>query len=119
MQDEAPGMVFWHPKGWALWQQIEQYMRARLNATGYQEVRTPTVMDLSLVGKIRPLGKLQRKHVHHGESEKRDFAVKPMNCPGHVQIFNQGMKSYRDLPSAFGRIRFLPPKSSLPVRLHG
>jgi threonyl-tRNA synthetase len=97
LQDEAPGMVFWHPKGWIIWQQIEQYMRKVLAEHGYQEVRTPMIMDRVLWEKSGHWENY-RENMFTTESEKRDYAVKPMNCPGHVQIFNQGLKSYRDLP---------------------
>jgi threonyl-tRNA synthetase len=101
MQDEAPGMVFWHPKGWSLWQQVEQYLRRIYIDNGYQEVRCPQILDRTLWEKT---GHWQnyRDNMFTTESEKRDFAIKPMNCPGHVQIFNQGMKSYRDLPLRYG-----------------
>jgi len=115
MQDEAPGMVFWHPKGWTIWQQVEQYMRRILNDNGYQEVRTPTVMDRVLWEKSGHWENY-RDNMFTTESEKRDFAVKPMNCPGHVQIFNQGLKSYRDLPlrlSEFGSCHRNEPSGSL------
>ncbi|WP_028216804.1 threonine--tRNA ligase [Paraburkholderia oxyphila] len=97
MQDESPGMVFWHPKGWTLWQQVEQYMRARLRVAGYDEIKTPMIMDRSL---WEASGHWQnyRENMFTTESEKRDYAVKPMNCPGHVQVFNHGLRSYRDLP---------------------
>jgi threonyl-tRNA synthetase len=97
LQDEAPGMVFWHPKGWTLWQNIEQYMRRTLNQAGYREVRTPMMMDRVLWEKSGHWENY-RENMFTTESEKRDYAVKPMNCPGHVQIFNQGLRSYRDLP---------------------
>jgi threonyl-tRNA synthetase len=101
LQDEAPGMVFWHPKGWSLWQQVEQYLRRIYIDNGYQEVRCPQILDKALWEKT---GHWQnyRDNMFITESEKRDFAIKPMNCPGHVQIFNQGMKSYRDLPLRYG-----------------
>ncbi|MBA4708744.1 threonine--tRNA ligase [Aquitalea aquatica] len=97
LQDEAPGMVFWHPKGWQLWQNVEQYMRGKLVKEGYQEVRTPMMMDVELWKKS---GHWQnyKENMFITESEKRDYAVKPMNCPGHIQIFNSGLRSYRDLP---------------------
>ncbi|HET7833013.1 MAG TPA: threonine--tRNA ligase [Gallionella sp.] len=97
MQDSSPGMVFWHPKGWTLWQEVEQYMRAKFRAHGYQEVRTPTIMDRTLWEKS---GHWENYHdnMFTTASENRDYAVKPMNCPGHVQIFNHGLRSYRDLP---------------------
>ncbi|HEY0893656.1 MAG TPA: threonine--tRNA ligase, partial [Cellvibrio sp.] len=97
LQDEAPGMVFWHPKGWTLWQQIEQYMRAKQNDWGYQEVRTPLIMDRTLWEKSGHWENY-RDNMFTTESEKRDFAVKPMNCPGHIQIFNHGLRSHKDLP---------------------
>ncbi len=97
MQDEAPGMVFWHPKGWTLWQEIEQYMRAKFVAHGYQEVRTPQVMDRALWEKSGHWENY-RDNMFTTSSENRDYAVKPMNCPGHVQIFNHGLHSYRELP---------------------
>ena len=97
MQDSSPGMVFWHPKGWTLWQEVEQYMRRKFREHGYQEVRTPTIMDRSLWEKS---GHWENYHDNMFTtcSENRDYAVKPMNCPGHVQIFNHGLRSYRDLP---------------------
>jgi threonyl-tRNA synthetase len=101
MQDEAPGMVFWHPKGWALWQQVEQYMRRVYQGNGYQEVRAPMILDRSLWEKSGHWENY-KDHMFTTESEKRDFAVKPMNCPGHVLIFNKGLRSYRDLPLRYG-----------------
>jgi threonyl-tRNA synthetase len=100
-QDEAPGMVFWHPKGWALWQQVEQYMRRVYQDNGYQEVRAPMILDRSLWEKSGHWENY-KDNMFTTESEKRDFAVKPMNCPGHVQIFNKGLRSYRDLPLRYG-----------------
>lgn len=97
LQDEAPGMVFWHPKGWTLWQQIEQYMRTKQNDWGYDEVRTPLIMDRTLWEKSGHWENY-RDNMFTTESEKRDFAVKPMNCPGHIQIFNHGLRSHKDLP---------------------
>src|SRR5690349_9766474 len=101
LQDEAPGMVFWHPKGWALWQQVEQYMRRVYQDNGYQEVRAPMILDRSLWEKSGHWENY-KDNMFTTESEKRDFAVKPMNCPGHVQIFNKGLRSYRDLPLRYG-----------------
>jgi threonyl-tRNA synthetase len=97
MQDSSPGMVFWHPKGWTLWQEVEQYMRKKFRQYDYQEVRTPTIMDRTLWEKS---GHWENYHdnMFTTASESRDYAVKPMNCPGHVQIFNHGLHSYRDLP---------------------
>ncbi len=97
LQDEAPGMVFWHPKGWTLWQQIEQYMRAKQNDWGYQEVKTPLIMDRVLWEKSGHWENY-RDNMFTTESEKREYAVKPMNCPGHIQIFNHGLRSHKDLP---------------------
>ncbi|MDE2259882.1 MAG: threonine--tRNA ligase [Betaproteobacteria bacterium] len=101
LQDEAPGMIFWHPKGWALWQEIEQYMRSVYRDNGYQEVRCPQILDRTLWEKSGHWANFH-KSMFTTESESRDFAIKPMNCPGHVQIFNQGIKSYRDLPVRYG-----------------
>src|SRR6185503_16920441 len=114
-QEEAPGMVFWHPKGWAIWQQVEQYMRRTLSAHGYREVRTPQVMDRSLWERSGHWENY-RELMFTTELEKRDYAVNPMNCPGHVQIFNQGLKSYRDLPlrlAEFGACHRNEPSGAL------
>jgi len=115
MQDDAPGMVFWHPRGWSIWQEVEQYMRKMFRDYDYQEVRTPTVMDRSLWEKS---GHWQnyRDNMFVTSSENRDYAVKPMNCPGHVQIFNSGLHSYRDLPlrlAEFGSCHRNEPSGSL------
>ena len=101
LQDEAPGMVFWHPKGWSIWQEVEQYMRRVYRDNGYLEVKTPQVLDRSLWEKS---GHWQnyKDNMFTTESEKHDFAIKPMNCPGHVQIFNSDLRSYRDLPLRYG-----------------
>ncbi|MBH1962643.1 MAG: threonine--tRNA ligase [Rhodocyclales bacterium] len=101
LQEEAPGMVFWHPHGWTVWQEIEQYMRQVYRDNGYQEVRCPQILERTLWEKS---GHWEHYHEHMftTESEKRDYAVKPMNCPGHVQIFNMGIRSYRDLPLRYG-----------------
>ena len=96
-QEEAPGMVFWHPKGWAIWQAVEQYVRRVYKQSGYQEVRGPQIMDVSLWKRSGHWDNYQ-ENMFFTESEKRTYAVKPMNCPGHVQIFNAGLRSYRDLP---------------------
>ncbi len=96
-QEEAPGMVFWHPKGWAIWQAVERYVRGVYKAGGYQEVRGPQIMDVSLWKKSGHWDNYQ-DNMFFTESEKRTYAVKPMNCPGHVQIYNSGLHSYRDLP---------------------
>lgn len=97
MQDTMPGMVFWHPNGWTLWQEVEQYMRAKFREHDYQEVRTPTIMDKTLWEKSGHWENY-RENMFTTSSENRDYAVKPMNCPGHVEIFNHGLHSYRDLP---------------------
>jgi threonyl-tRNA synthetase len=115
LQDEAPGMVFWHPKGWIVWQQIEQYMRQKFVEHGYQEVRTPAVMDRSLWEKSGHWENY-RENMFTTSSENRDYAVKPMNCPGHVQIFNSGLHSYRDLPlrlAEFGSCHRNEPSGAL------
>ncbi len=97
LQEEAPGMVFWHPKGWHIWQVVEQYMRQIFRGNGYQEIRTPQVMDRSLWEKSGHW-EMYAENMFTTSSENRDYAVKPMNCPAHIQVFNQGLKSYRDLP---------------------
>jgi threonyl-tRNA synthetase len=115
MQEEAPGMVFWHPKGWIVWQQIEQYMRAKFVEYGYQEVRTPAVMDRTLWEKSGHWDNY-RDNMFTTASENRDYAVKPMNCPGHVQIFNSGLHSYRELPlrlAEFGSCHRNEPSGAL------
>jgi threonyl-tRNA synthetase len=104
-QDEAPGMVFWHPKGWALWQQVEQYMRKVYQDNGYQEVRGPMILDRSLWERSGHWENY-KDNMFTTESEKRLYAVKPMNCPGHVQIFNSDLRSYRDLPLRYGEFGF-------------
>jgi threonyl-tRNA synthetase len=115
MQEEAPGMVFWHPKGWVVWQQIEQYMRNALDRAGYREVKTPLMMDRVLWEKSGHWENY-RENMFTTESEKRDYAVKPMNCPGHVQIFNNSLHSYRDLPlriAEFGSCHRNEPSGAL------
>jgi threonyl-tRNA synthetase len=101
MQEEAPGLVFWHPKGWTLWQQVEQYMRRVYRDNGYQEVRAPQILDRSLWERTGHWENY-REHMFTTSSENRDYAVKPMNCPGHIQIYNKGVRSYRDLPYRLG-----------------
>ena len=101
MQDEAPGMVFWHPKGWAIWQQVEQYMRAVYQDNGYQEIRCPMILARSLWEKSGHWENYQ-DNMFMTESEKNDYAIKPMNCPGHVQVFKSDLRSYRDLPLRYG-----------------
>ena len=100
-QEESPGMVFWHPNGWAIWQQLEQYMRKVYRSSGYQEVRCPMVLDVSLWKKSGHWDNY-KENMFFTESEKHTFALRPMNCPGHVQIFNEGLRSYRDLPLRYG-----------------
>ena len=97
LQEEAPGMVFWHPNGWTLYQGIEQYMRQKLRAHGYEEIKTPQVVERTLWEKSGHWDKFSDE-MFTTHSESRDFAIKPMNCPCHVQVFNQGLRSYRDLP---------------------
>ena len=114
-QEEAPGMVFWHPAGWSIYQTIEQYMRKAQQENGYQEIRTPQLVDLSLWEKSGHAEKFS-DDMFMLKSEDRDFAVKPMNCPCHVQVFNQGLKSYRDLPlrlAEFGSCHRNEPSGSL------
>ncbi len=101
MQEAAPGLVFWHPKGWALWQQVEQYMRRVYRDNGYQEVRAPQILDKSIWEKTGHWDNY-RENMFTTSSESRDYAVKPMNCPGHIQIYNKGIRSYRDLPYRLG-----------------
>ena len=101
LQDEAPGMVFWHPRGWALWQQVEQYMRAIYRDNGYLEIRCPMILDRSLWEKSGHWENY-KDNMFTTESEKREYAVKPMNCPGHILVFNSDLRSYRDLPLRYG-----------------
>ncbi|EGF32784.1 Threonyl-tRNA synthetase [Oxalobacteraceae bacterium IMCC9480] len=100
-QEEAPGMIFWHPKGWSVWQQVEQYMRRVYQDNGYQEVKAPQILDISLWEKSGHWENY-KENMFTTESEKRSYALKPMNCPGHVQIFRSDMRSYRDLPLRYG-----------------
>ena len=100
-QEEGPGLVFWHPKGWVLWQQVEQYMRAVYRDNGYQEVKAPQILDLSLWKKTGHWDNY-RENMFTTESENRMYGLKPMNCPGHVQIFNAHLHSYRELPLRYG-----------------
>src|SRR5215831_12701997 len=104
-QDEAPGMVFWHPKGWTLWQQIEQYMRRVYQDNGYREVRGPMILDLTLWERSGHWENY-KEHMFTTESEKRTYGIKPMNCPGHVLIYNSDLRSYRDLPLRYGEFGF-------------
>lgn len=115
IQEEAPGMVFWHPKGWIIWQQVEQYMREIFRTNGYLEIRTPSVLDKGLWERS---GHWENFHENMfiTQSEQRELAVKPMNCPGHVQVFKQGLKSYRDLPlrlAEFGSCHRNEPSGAL------
>jgi threonyl-tRNA synthetase len=115
LQDEAPGMVFWHPKGWAVWQAVEQYMRQVFRDNGYQEIRTPQVMDRTLWERSGHWENYA-ENMFTTHSESRDYAIKPMNCPGHIQVFNQGIKSYRDLPlrlAEFGSCHRNEPSGAL------
>ena len=114
-QEEAPGMIFWHPNGWTLWQAVEQYMRDVFRHSGYQEIRTPQVVDRTLWEKSGHWDKFGDM-MFTTHSEHRDYAVKPMNCPCHVQVFNQGLKSYRDLPlrlAEFGSCHRNEPSGTL------
>jgi threonyl-tRNA synthetase len=114
-QENAPGMVFWHPKGWTIYQVLEGYMREQLVKYGYQEVRAPLILDVNLWENSGHWDKY-KENIFATESEKRTYAVKPMNCPGHVQIYNQGLKSYRDLPlrmAEFGLVHRNEPSGSL------
>ena len=115
IEEEAPGMVFWHPKGWSIWQQVEQYMREILKENFYQEIRTPQVLDKSLWERSGHWENF-RENMFTTQAEERNFAIKPMNCPGHVQVFNQGLKSYRDLPlrlAEFGSCHRNEPSGAL------
>ena len=115
LQDDAPGMVFWHPKGWAIWLEVEKYMRKMLMEYGYEEIKTPTVLDKNLWEKSGHWETYQ-ENMFTTSSENREYAVKPMNCPGHVQIFNKKLHSYRDLPlrlAEFGSCHRNEPSGAL------
>ncbi|WP_370239449.1 threonine--tRNA ligase, partial [Neptunomonas phycophila] len=115
LQEEAPGMVFWHPNGWTLYQQIEQYMRVKQRVNGYQEIKTPQVVERTLWEKSGHWDKFAEQ-MFTTHSENKDFAVKPMNCPCHIQVFNQGLRSYRDLPlrlAEFGSCHRNEPSGAL------
>ncbi|MGI9293350.1 MAG: threonine--tRNA ligase [Pseudomonadales bacterium] len=115
MQEEAPGMVFWHPKGWAIYQAVEQYMRAQQVLHGYEEIRTPQLVDFSLWERSGHATKFG-DDMFALQSEERQYAIKPMNCPCHVQVFNQGLRSYRDLPlrlAEFGSCHRNEPSGAL------
>ena len=101
MQEEAPGLVFWHPKGWSIWQEVEQYMRKVYRDNGYQEVKAPQILDSTLWEKTGHWGHY-KENMFTTESENRSYALKPMNCPGHIQIYNHGLHSYKDLPLRYG-----------------
>ncbi|MDD1621717.1 MAG: threonine--tRNA ligase, partial [Methylococcaceae bacterium] len=114
-QEEAPGMVFWHDKGWVIYQQVEQYIREKLRVNGYGEVKTPQIVDRSLWEKSGHWDKFSAM-MFTTNSENRDYAIKPMNCPCHIQIYNQGIKSYRDLPvrlAEFGSCHRNEPSGTL------
>ncbi len=116
IQEEAPGMVFWHPNGWALYQIIEHTIRSRLASSGYQEIRTPQLLSRQLWERSGHWDKFFKEMFITRASENTQFAIKPMNCPGHIQVFNQGLKSYRDLPlrfSEFGSCHRNEPSGSL------
>jgi len=115
MQEEAPGMAFWHPKGWTFYLALERYMRQRLDAAGYGEVKTPQLLDRKLWEASGHWEKF-REHMFTSDADERNYALKPMNCPGHVQIFRQGLKSYRDLPmrmAEFGCCHRYEPSGAL------
>jgi len=115
LQDDAPGMVFWHPKGWAIWLEVENYIRQMFQNFGYQEIKTPTVLDKNLWEKSGHWETYQ-ENMFTTSSENREYAVKPMNCPGHVQIFNKNLHSYRDLPfrlAEFGSCHRNEPSGAL------
>ena len=117
LQEEAPGMVFWHPRGWAIYQAVESYMRQRQIEAGYQEIRTPQVVDFSLWEKSGHADKFG-DGMFTVQSEDRSYAIKPMNCPCHVQVFNQGLKSYRDLPLRYAEFGSCH-RNELSGALHG
>jgi len=115
LQEEAPGMVFWHPHGWTLYQQIEQYMRAKQRKHGYQEIKTPQVVERTLWEKSGHWDKFSEQ-MFTTHSESKDFAIKPMNCPCHIQVFNQGLRSYREMPlrlAEFGSCHRNEPSGAL------
>jgi len=116
LQEEAPGAVFWHPKGWALFQQLIAYMRARQNDAGYQEVNTPEIMDRELWVKSGHMQSFGENMFMTETPDERVFAIKPMNCPGHIQVFKQGLRSYRELPlrfAEFGKVHRYEPSGAL------
>jgi threonyl-tRNA synthetase len=116
LQEEGPGAVFWHPKGWTMFQQMIEYMRKKQNLAGYQEVNTPEILDRTLWEKSGHLEKFGENMYLTQTPDERVFAIKPMNCPGHVQVFKQGIKSYRDLPlyiAEFGKVHRYEPSGAL------
>jgi threonyl-tRNA synthetase len=116
LQEEAPGAVFWHPKGWALFQQLIAYMRARQTAAGFQEVNTPEIMDRELWVKSGHIETFGENMYLTRTPDERTFAIKPMNCPGHIQVFKQGLRSYRELPlrlAEFGKVHRYEPSGAL------
>jgi len=116
LQEEGPGAVFWHPKGWIMFQQMIEYMRIKQNLAGYQEVNTPEILDRTLWEKSGHLEKFGENMYLTQTPDERVFAIKPMNCPGHVQVFKQGIKSYRDLPlsiAEFGKVHRYEPSGAL------
>jgi len=117
LQDEAPGMVFWHPKGWSIYTTIEQYMREKQNAHAYQEIKTPQLVDLSLWKKSGHADKYS-EGMFVLNADEREYAIKPMNCPCHVQVFNQGLRSYRDLPMRYAEFGSCH-RNELSGTLHG
>jgi threonyl-tRNA synthetase len=116
LQEEAPGAVFWHPKGWTLFQQLIAYMRERQTAAGYREVNTPEIMDRELWVKSGHIGSFGEEMFLTQTPDERTFAIKPMNCPGHIQVFRQGLRSYRELPlrlAEFGKVHRYEPSGAL------
>ena len=116
LQEEAPGAVFWHPKGWALFQQLITYMRERQNAAGYVEVNTPEIMDRELWVQSGHVANFGENMFMTQTPDERVFAIKPMNCPGHIQVFKQGLRSYRELPlrlAEFGKVHRYEPSGAL------
>ena len=116
LQEEGPGAVFWHPKGWTMFQKLIDYMRQKQNAAGYQEVNTPEILDRTLWDKSGHLEKFGENMYLTQTPDDRVFAIKPMNCPGCVEVFNQGLKSYKDLPlkmSEFGKVHRYEPSGAL------
>ena len=114
-QEESPGAVFWHQKGWSLFQSLVKFMRDKQNEAGYLEVNTPEMLDKALWEKSGHWEKFQ-EYMYTTDADDKTFAIKPMNCPGHVQVYNQGLKSYKDLPlkiSEFGKVHRYEPSGAL------